>query len=559
LEFVARDPAAALRAIEPLTGSADPQTQGEAWLRIAQLARSLGRVDRALDAYDRLAALEDTVVSGYPAGLAGRQGRALTLAAAGRDAELASVARELSQSLEAGRWVLVRTRHDFARHQARTWLGLDPESSGEAQDVERAALAEAAEAAWHEWQRADPAAMPARGRTTRWVQDRPVLVLTRSTADRLTLMLVTPRVFEMAWRGAPVPPGAALPFGLALTDATTNRLVVGSPPGLPDRQSSRGPATTDLPWTVRVTDAGVSPASLSRQAVLMLVALGVMLCVVGAGGYLITRTLARDLRIGRMQSDFVSAVSHEFRTPLTTVRHLSELLARDRVSTDERRREFYGILLRESDRLQRLVENLLHFGRLESGALGYRFQPVSLGSLLRDVVQEFRDGTPDATVHLVGEGSLDAVPAISADRDVLARVFWNLLDNAVKYSPAGSEVRVELGTAGGDVVVKVRDRGIGIPAAEHRQIFEKFVRGTAAKAASIQGTGIGLAMAREILRAHGGEIAVESEEGQGSTFIVRLPVAAGARATAMVEAPGSPLAARAATLEPDPAEPASPR
>jgi signal transduction histidine kinase len=352
-------------------------------------------------------------------------------------------------------------------------------------------------------------------------------------------MLVGPRFLETAWRESG-PSGPAAGFDLALTVAEGT--VVGNPHGPLDRQSSRSPPATNLPWTVHVTDSDPSPVSLSRQAVVMLAALGVMLVVVGAGGYVTTRALARELRVGRMQSDFVSAVSHEFRTPLTTVRHLSELLVRDRVSTDGRRREFYGILLRESDRLQRLVENLLNFGRLESGELGYRFQPVSPGPLLRDVVQDFRDGMPDAVVHIVAEGDADTVPAISADRDVLARVFWNLLDNAVKYSPAGSDVRVELGTAGSDVVVKVRDRGIGIPGAEQRQIFQKFVRGAAAKAASIKGTGIGLAMAREIVYAHGGEIAVDSQEGQGSTFIVRLPIAAGAAAT-VVEAPDPSSAA----------------
>ena len=534
LEFRASDLAGALREVEPLTRSADPHTQAEAWLRIARMARRMGQIDRALEAFDRLAALEETVVSGRPAGLAGLQGRALTLAAAGgRARDLASVASELSQSLDAGRWVLMRTPYESARLQANAWLRRDhaPPLSGVVQDVERVAFAEAAQTVWDDWRHADVAATPARGRTSRWTRDRSVLVMTRSAADQLSLMLVGLRFLETAWRGGPDPPRRAGAFDLALTDAE-GRTVMGDPRAPLDRQSSRSPAATNLPWTVHVTDPDSSPVALSRRAVVMLAALGVMLVVVAAGGYVTTRALARELRVGRMQSDFVSAVSHEFRTPLTTVRHLSELLARDRVSTDGRRREFYGILLRESDRLQRLVENLLNFGRLESGELGYRFQPVSLGPLLRDVVQDFRDGMPDAVVHIAAEGDADTLPAISADRDVLARVFWNLLDNAVKYSPAGSDVRVELGAAGGDVVVKVRDRGIGIPRAEQRQIFQKFVRGAAAKAASIKGTGIGLAMAREIVLAHGGEIAVESEEGRGSTFIVRLPIAAGPAASA---------------------------
>jgi signal transduction histidine kinase len=183
----------------------------------------------------------------------------------------------------------------------------------------------------------------------------------------------------------------------------------------------------------------------------------------------------------------------------------------------------------------------LNFGRLESGELEYHFQPVQPGPFLRGVVEEFRAGMADRPVNLILDGGTDTLPPISADRDVLARVFWNLLENAAKYSPAGSDVRVELGAVGGHVVVKVRDQGMGIPAAEQGQIFRKFVRGAAAKAASIKGTGVGLAMAREIVLAHRGEITVDSREGQGSTFTVRLPVAAAAAELQVPDASAGPV------------------
>jgi signal transduction histidine kinase len=354
------------------------------------------------------------------------------------------------------------------------------------------------------------------------------------------MMLVGPRFLEASWRveSAAFDPAGA--FDVALTD-TEGRIVMGDPRVSLERQSSRNLSASDLPWTVHVIERDVPPVSLSRQAMVMLAALGVMMCVVGAGGYVVTRALARELRVARLQSDFVAAVSHEFRTPLTTMRHLSVLLARERVATDARRREFYGILVRESDRLQRLVESLLNLGRLESGEQQYRFEPVDPGACLRRCVDELREERMEGGGQITLEGDENSLPAIRADQDVLGRVFWNLLDNAVKYSPDDADVHVGVGAVGGQVVVKIRDHGMGIRADEQRHVFQKFVRGSAAKAASIKGTGIGLAMAREIVVAHGGTITVESQEGVGSTFIVRLP-AMSAAAVARPAAPSAPPA-----------------
>jgi len=243
-----------------------------------------------------------------------------------------------------------------------------------------------------------------------------------------------------------------------------------------------------------------------------------------AAGYFIHRAVLREVRVARLQSDFVASVSHEFRTPLTTVRQLSEMLVRGRVSSDERRQQFYETLLRESERLQRLVEGLLNFGRMEAGELHYQFESLDPKEFVGEVVSEFQREV-DALgyrVELNGKGPL---PSIRADRQSLARVFWNLLDNAVKYSPEHHTIWVELSDANGRVSVRVRDHGLGIPAAERAEIFRKFVRGAAARSASIRGTGVGLAIARQIVAAHGGGISVESEPGRGSVFTVLLPVA----------------------------------
>jgi signal transduction histidine kinase len=200
------------------------------------------------------------------------------------------------------------------------------------------------------------------------------------------------------------------------------------------------------------------------------------------------------------------------------------MLARGRVSSDERRQQFYETLLRESERLHHLIEGLLNFGRMEAGELHYRFEPVDLEPFVRDIVTEFEQEVSGLGYRIEMHGNA-ALPPIRADRESLARVFWNLLDNAVKYSPENRTVWVDLSDAGKRLMVRVRDRGIGIPMPEQKEIFRKFVRGAASKTASIRGTGIGLAMARQIVTAHGGDISVESQPGEGSVFTVLLPVA----------------------------------
>src|SRR5512136_3056534 len=185
------------------------------------------------------------------------------------------------------------------------------------------------------------------------------------------------------------------------------------------------------------------------------------------------------MNVARLQSDFVSAVSHEFRTPLTSMRHLTELLEGGIVSSEDRKQKFYGVLAHETRRLHRLVESLLNFGRMEAGKLEYQFEELDAAALVRKVAAEFQ-GESGAGSHSI-ELTLpeDQALMICGDREALSRALWNLLDNAVKYSPAGSTVRIELAREGNCAVIRVIDRGMGIPAAEQKEIFKKFVRGSA--------------------------------------------------------------------------------
>jgi signal transduction histidine kinase len=215
-------------------------------------------------------------------------------------------------------------------------------------------------------------------------------------------------------------------------------------------------------------------------------------------------------------------LSHEFRTPLTTIRQLSELLARSRVSTDDRKQQFHDAILSESERLQRLVESLLDFGRIEAGRLTYALEPLDLEPLLAEVAGHVsRTAAPSG--HRIEVRTAAPVPPIRGDRDALGHAIRNLLDNAVKYSPDHKVVELSLAGNHRTVSIQVRDRGLGIPRAEQQDIFETFVRGTSAGVRRVAGTGVGLAMVRQIVEAHRGTISLESAPGEGSTFTIHLP------------------------------------
>jgi signal transduction histidine kinase len=242
------------------------------------------------------------------------------------------------------------------------------------------------------------------------------------------------------------------------------------------------------------------------------------------GGYLTIRTTRKEVEIARLKSEFVSTVSHEFRSPLTGIRQLAGLLRDGRVKDDDRRSEYYEMICRESDRLSRLVENLLDFSRMEEGRKEYRFERLATGVWLRALVDEFvsEAAFPDVTI----ETSLaDDLPDLTGDAGALTVAIHNLLDNAVKYSPGTRAIRLEAEAANGRILIRVRDRGVGIPESEQPHVFDKFYRGGNASAAGVKGAGLGLALVREIVRAHGGSVALQSRPGEGSTFTLDLSAA----------------------------------
>ena len=511
LEFAKRDPVGAIQVYTRLALSDQAAIRAGALNRLARLHRKLQAPDAALADYDRLAQMRVSV-EGIPAGLLARVGRASLFEDARRSAELRREAAALDDDLGNGRWRLVQPEYAFYSGLARQWLGNArfADNSG--------AIARAEAASWL-WQNRGSEGGVSR-RLLR-AAGKPVLLLWNPSGDGLQAVIAGPDY--LAALGGEAVPDSGLRWTLSDLEG---RAAMGALP--PSRQMAlRDAATAKLPWTLYVFAApGSEPTGLTSRQRLLLSVFAVLAVVLFAGAYFILRAISRELRVARLQSDFVAAVSHEFRSPLSSLCQISEMLARDRFPTEDLRRKSYVVLERETERLRRLVEGVLDFGRLEAGAYGYRFERLELRAFLGSIIEAF-----EAKVSVDGYRVEQSGPAsevhVKADREALSRAMWNLLDNAVKYSPECRTVWVDLGLQDGCANVTVRDHGIGIPPHEQRDIFDKFVRGTESKVRSIKGTGIGLAMVRQIARDHGGEIRVASEPGQGSRFTLVLHTAEG--------------------------------
>lgn len=220
------------------------------------------------------------------------------------------------------------------------------------------------------------------------------------------------------------------------------------------------------------------------------------------------------------KSDFVSLVSHEFRTPLTGIRGFSELIRDEDLSIEEIK-EFAGDINADAQRLARLIDQLLDLERMQSGRMQLDLHPVDLNRIVRDVVQQFRATT---TNHRIKLDLADHLPHLNGDKDKLIQVVTNLMANAIKYSPEGGTIQIGTRVENRAIDLTVTDEGVGIPESEFTRIFERYARVESGTGRFVKGIGLGLPIARQIVDMHGGQIWVESQVGQGSTFHVRLPV-----------------------------------
>ncbi|MBI3159381.1 MAG: hypothetical protein HYZ26_07270 [Chloroflexi bacterium] len=231
--------------------------------------------------------------------------------------------------------------------------------------------------------------------------------------------------------------------------------------------------------------------------------------------------LEAERRLARLQDEFIAMVSHELLTPLGFIKgYTTTLLRRDTAWDENTLREFLNIIDEETDRLSELIENLLDSSRLQSGTLHIELKPVALGDLLGDILN--RTQTRYNTLRISSE-SPEADLYVRVDAKRFSQVFDNLVANAVKYAP-NSELRIRAGKQGGEAEVRLSDDGPGIPEEHLPHLFKRFYR-VPERAAGVRGTGLGLFICEQLIQAHGGTIGVESKPGNGTTFIIRLPLA----------------------------------
>ncbi len=232
--------------------------------------------------------------------------------------------------------------------------------------------------------------------------------------------------------------------------------------------------------------------------------------------------ILRQKRMSEMQKDFINNMTHEFKTPISTIRISSDVFLNDKsIQANERLRKYAGIIRDQSQRLNHQVEKVLQIAKIENEHFELMKEPVDLHQLIREILPSLEMKVNDASGRL----SLDLMagnPVISSDRLHLTNVLYNLVDNAVKYCKEAPEVRIHTENSKGHLIFTVEDRGIGIPKAFQDKIFQKFYRVPTGNVHNVKGFGLGLFYVRNICKAHGWKLTMESEEGKGTTFRIEM-------------------------------------
>ena len=308
----------------------------------------------------------------------------------------------------------------------------------------------------------------------------------------------------------------------AKSDAAPMVASAGWDEGMPEVERNMEGAFPGLTLAIKLK--GTTLEALGRHFVrtsfLILGGLALLL----AGGITLTyRNISREMALARLKSDFVSNVSHELRTPLSLIRLYAETLEMGRLTTEDKRNEYFRIIRKESERLTSLITNILDFSRIEAGRKEYDFRDTDLSELVRQTMESYRYQI-EQNGFTLEEHIAEGLPPMQVDREAIARSLLNLVNNALKYSNSRKYLGVNLYRDNGAVKLEVVDHGIGIPRNEQPKIFEKFYRVGDPLVHNTKGSGLGLSLVRHIVTAHGGQVTVDSEPGEGSRFTIQLPV-----------------------------------
>jgi signal transduction histidine kinase len=507
------------RAVRAYRGLLDSAGAGLRPLILQRLARTLykaGRLEEAAGAYKDLERLDTVWIGGWPSDLIARSELFSLAAARGDAAELGAQALAFYRSLAEGKWLLDKPRYMYYSDRCRTWCRESPVAAEEFDRIRtteerKIALTRAAEDLLNEPGRV----ITGEGKTYLAFWD---------TDPFAAVVLSAGFLGSRWWPQVLSSLGEDLEAALSTPDGPG---VFGSRPAeTPPFAVTYDFRIEDTAWLLQVWPGRPEAiyADIRQKQTLSMAMLGFVAVLLVFGSYITVRIVRRELEIARLQADFVSTVSHEFRSPLTGIRHLGEMLLDGRTTDLEKQRNYFRMIVQESDRLARLVENILDFSRMEVGRKEYRFEPLSPSPWLRKLAADFE--TEIAASGTAVEPSIpDGLPPISADKEALGSAVRNLLDNAVKYSPGAKTVWLNAEAEGGEIRIAVRDKGVGISEDDQRHIFDRFYRAGGEISKRVKGAGLGLSLVKHIVTAHGGTVEYESRVGEGSTFTIRLPAA----------------------------------
>jgi signal transduction histidine kinase len=282
------------------------------------------------------------------------------------------------------------------------------------------------------------------------------------------------------------------------------------------------PSFKGLKLHMRYKDRSIAK-DVRRWEVTKYALIGLIDIMLGAGLFLVYFNVKREMHLSRLKSDFVANVSHELKTPLALIRLFAETLELGRVHGEGKARQYYRIINKESHRLTQLINNILDFSRIEAGRKEYKFAPTDVGQVVHEVLEAYRFHIEQQGFALEVSVAED-VPELEVDKEALGQAVLNLLNNAIKYSGDEKYIRLDLRREADRVLLSVTDRGVGVAKADHKKIFEKFYRSENSLVHETKGSGLGLALVRHIMEAHGGTVELESTPGKGSTFTLVLPV-----------------------------------
>ena len=277
-------------------------------------------------------------------------------------------------------------------------------------------------------------------------------------------------------------------------------------------------------WTAAVGLKDTNLDELARDSFLHSAGTTVLVLVFLLGGIALTiRATDREARLAQAKSTFVANVSHELKTPLSLISLFSEILELGRVNNEAKKAEYYGIIRHESRRLNKTIDNILDFSRIEAGRKTYELVDGDMAEVIDQVLSTHRYQVINSGFDI--QTDIQAgLPSVLIDRDAMAQAISNLLDNAIKYSGKLKQLSITAKTVEADLSIEIADQGVGIPRAEQAKIFEKFYRVGNGLVHDVKGSGLGLSLVKHIIEAHNGTISVESDVGKGSRFTILLPI-----------------------------------